>query len=108
MILRSRSLLPFLLASSTVAAAAGFDAALLDDFDRFPYLWTASDNVTRDNPAIPAGDPLALPGQGAFERVLSVAGPRRVAIQIQARLSSSGNGVRSVGLNSTPTLSAPP
>ena len=106
MTLRSRSLLPLLLASSTVAAAAGFDAALLDDFDRFPYLWTASDNVTLDNPAIPAGDPLALPGQGAFERVLGVTGPLRVAIQIQGRICNSGNGVIPVVLKTTPTFDA--
>ena len=106
MTLRVRSVLPFLLASSTIAAAAGFDAALLDDFEGFPYLWTASPNVTLSNPAIPAGDPLALPGQGAFERVLSVSAPVRVRIQIQGRICNNGNGVVPVVLLSTPAFDA--
>src|SRR5438132_6179315 len=48
MTLRSRSLLPLLLASSTVATAAGFDAAVLDDFDRFRYVGTSSANRAPD------------------------------------------------------------
>jgi beta-glucanase (GH16 family) len=106
MTLRSRSLLPILLAWSTVAAAAGFDPSVLDDFDAFPYLWTASSNVTLDNPAIAPGDPLALPGQEAFERVLSVTAPFHVAIDVQGKICNSGNGVVPVVLKTTATFDA--
>jgi len=47
-----------------------YDPTLLDDFETFPYLWQADKKVTLSNPEIPAGDPLALPGQGAYEHVL--------------------------------------
>ncbi|MFT3892806.1 MAG: family 16 glycosylhydrolase [Anaerolineales bacterium] len=47
-----------------------YDPALLDDFESYPYLWTVDPKATLTNLEIAAGDPLALPGQGAFERVL--------------------------------------
>ena len=43
---------------------------LLDDFETYPYLWTVDRKATLTNPEIAAGDPLALPGQGAYEHVL--------------------------------------
>jgi beta-glucanase (GH16 family) len=49
-----------------------YDPALLDDFETFPYLWSAEGKSSLANPEIPAGSSLALPGQGAFERVLQV------------------------------------
>jgi beta-glucanase (GH16 family) len=47
-----------------------FDPTLLDDFETFPYLWSGDSKATLANPEIAAGSPLALPGQGAYERVL--------------------------------------
>jgi len=45
---------------------------LLDDFETYPYLWSADKKAKLSNPEIAAGAPLALPGQGAFEHVLRV------------------------------------
>jgi len=47
-----------------------FDPSLLDDFETYPYLWRADKKAVLSNPEIAAGDPLALPGEGAFEHVL--------------------------------------
>jgi beta-glucanase (GH16 family) len=49
-----------------------FDPSLLDDFETYPYLWRASREASLSNPEIAAGDPLARPGQGAYEHVLQV------------------------------------
>ena len=45
---------------------------LLDDFETYPYLWSAKSKATLSNPEIAAGDRLALPGQGVYEHVLQV------------------------------------
>jgi beta-glucanase (GH16 family) len=47
-----------------------FDPNLLDDFETYPYLWRADRKTILSNPEIAAGDPMALPGQGAYEHVL--------------------------------------
>jgi beta-glucanase (GH16 family) len=47
-----------------------YDPSLLDDFESYPYLWTVDNRATLANPEIAANDPLAVPGQGAYERVL--------------------------------------
>jgi len=47
-----------------------YDSTLLDDFETTPYLWSVDKKATLSNPEIAAGDPLALPNQGAFEHVL--------------------------------------
>lgn len=47
-----------------------YDPTLLDDFESYPYLWTADKKAALSIPEIAAGDPLALPDQGAFEHVL--------------------------------------
>ena len=47
-----------------------YDATLLDDFESYPYLWKVDQKAVLTNPEIAAGDPLALPSQGAFEHVL--------------------------------------
>ena len=51
----------------------GYDPLLLDDFEKFPYLWTVDSKATLSIPEIAAGSPLALPGQGAYEHVLQAA-----------------------------------
>jgi beta-glucanase (GH16 family) len=59
-----------------------YDPTLLDDFETFPYFWRADKTTTVTNPEIPAGDPLALPGQGAYEHVLQLShGGRPAAYQ---------------------------
>ena len=35
-----------------------------------PYLWKVDPKAQLSNPEIAAGDPLALPGQGAYEHIL--------------------------------------
>jgi beta-glucanase (GH16 family) len=56
------------------------DPALLDDFEGF-HRYTVSGTVTLDIAEIAAGSPMALPGQGDYEQVLSVdyGGPIRAA-----------------------------
>ena len=56
----------------TIQDNEAYDPTLLDDFETYPYLWWGDKKVTLDNPEIAAGSAQALPGQGAFERVLSV------------------------------------
>ncbi|MDQ2996999.1 MAG: hypothetical protein M3R61_08095, partial [Chloroflexota bacterium] len=52
-----------------------YDPTLLDDFETYPYLWSADGETVLTNPEIAAGSPNALPGQGAYEHVLQ-AGPK--------------------------------
>ena len=47
-----------------------YDPNLLDDFETYPYLWGIDKKALLSNPEIPAGDPLAVPGQGAYEHIL--------------------------------------
>jgi beta-glucanase (GH16 family) len=96
----------FALSLSALVLAAPFDASLIEDFDQFPWLWKASPNVTLDNPAIAAGDPLALPGQGAVEHVLSATGPQRVAIEMPRHFCRSRFEIVPVVLLTTNTFNA--
>ncbi|MFC1922577.1 carbohydrate binding domain-containing protein [Chloroflexota bacterium] len=66
---------------------------LIDDFERFPYLWDASRNVILSNPEISKDDPIALPGQGKYEGVLAATVPLSVEIDVQGRVCNQGNGV---------------
>ncbi len=61
-----------------------YDPALLDDFETYPYLWQVDPKATLTIPEIAAGDPLALPGQGAYEHVLQA-------------LQKAGNGAYTFG-----------
>ena len=54
----------------TVLDNESFDPTLLDDFETYPYLWKVDPKAQLSNPEIAAGDPLALPGQGAYEHIL--------------------------------------
>ena len=49
-----------------------YDAALLDDFESFPFMFESSQTTRLDALEIEAGSPLALPSQGAYESVLQV------------------------------------
>jgi beta-glucanase (GH16 family) len=68
----------------------GYDASLLDDFETFPYLWSTNGNRVLNNPEIAAGSPLALPGQGALERVLEVSKPGTSAASLFQRVFPIG------------------
>ncbi|MCA9989611.1 MAG: family 16 glycosylhydrolase [Anaerolineales bacterium] len=62
-------------AAVTIVDDEAFDPNLIDDFERGTYLWQASADATLATQEIAAGDPLALPGQGAYEQVLHVTAP---------------------------------
>jgi beta-glucanase (GH16 family) len=83
-----------------------FDPTLIDDFERFPHLWEASDNVVLDNPEFAAGDPLALPGQGPYEHVLEATVPLYVDADVQGRVCNEGSGVIAVILLTTDSFDA--
>ena len=57
----------------TILDTESYDPTLLDDFESFPYLWSIDKKATLSNLEIAAGDPLALPNQGAFEHLLQAA-----------------------------------
>jgi beta-glucanase (GH16 family) len=94
------------LAAAGAVFAVPFSGVLLEDFNRFPYLWRSSPNVSLDNPQIASGDPLALPGQGLSERVLRVTAPLRIVAQVQGTLCKGGNGVVPVLVPTTPSFDA--
>lgn len=58
------------IARLTILDNESYDPNLLDDFETYPYLWTIDNKAEFSNLEIAAGDPLALPGQGAYEHVL--------------------------------------
>jgi beta-glucanase (GH16 family) len=80
-------------ASASILDNEAFDPLLIDDFERFPHLWDASGGVLLANPEIAARDPLALPGQGAYEGILEATLPLPVDIIVRGRLCNQGNGV---------------
>jgi beta-glucanase (GH16 family) len=83
-----------------------FDPTLVDDFEDFPYLWDSTGNVVLSDLEIAAGDPLEVPGQGAYEGVLSALVPLLVDITHPPKFCRSGNGAVPVILLSTPTFDA--
>jgi beta-glucanase (GH16 family) len=93
-------------ARATIVDDDPYDPFLLDDFERFPYDWDASGNVTLSNPELSAGDALARPGQDTFEGVLQVDGPLAVDIAIEGNVCGTGNAVVPVYLLSTADFDA--
>ncbi|HSF83910.1 MAG TPA: carbohydrate binding domain-containing protein [Anaerolineales bacterium] len=83
-----------------------FDSLLIDDFERFPHLWEASDNVILSNPEIAAGDPMALPGQWTYEGVLEATVPLKVDIAVEGRICNNGSGLIPVVLLTTDDFDA--
>ncbi|MGE5221171.1 MAG: choice-of-anchor Q domain-containing protein [Omnitrophica WOR_2 bacterium] len=67
-----------------------FDPMLLEDFETYPYLWSASGKAILSNPEIASGDPLALPGQGAYEHVLKVSHQAPQAASVFNRIYPTG------------------
>ena len=93
-------------ATVTILDDEPYDANLLDDFETYPYLWSADENVELNNPEFALGDPGALPQQGDYERVLEVLVPLQVAVDVQGRICNEGNGVVPVVLLTTETFDA--
>ena len=60
-------------AAATITDNENYDPLMLDDFELGAYLWDSSGDLTLSTPGIGSGDPLALPGQGAYETILSAA-----------------------------------
>jgi len=83
-----------------------YDPALLDDFERHPYLWVGGDDVNLSRLELMPDDPLALPGQGAFESVLTVDSPLVIEAHIQGNACKGGAGVIPVNLLTTDTFNA--
>jgi beta-glucanase (GH16 family) len=50
-----------------------YNPLLLDDFEIFPYPFKTQSGLQLDNPEIPVGDAMALPGQIGFEHILEAA-----------------------------------
>ena len=92
-------------ASALIIDIDPYDPYLLDDFERGAYLWN-SDKVTLNTPEIMAGDPLALPGQGAYEHILQVDTAVLVDIVVSGSVCNSGNGVIPVALLTTADFDA--
>ncbi len=82
-----------------------FDPNLIDDFERGAYLWNGH-NVTLSTPEFASGDPLALPGQGAYEHILEVDTALLVDINISGSVCNVGNGVIPVALLTTDSFDA--
>jgi beta-glucanase (GH16 family) len=91
-------------ASASIIDNDPYDPLLLDDFESYPYLWVSSDAVTLDNPELAAGDPVAVPGQGDFERVLEAR--TALPLRIDGAICNKGNGVIPVMLLSTDNFDA--
>ncbi len=81
------------------------DPTLLDDFERFPYLWY-SDNVELSTLEIAGGDPMAIPEQGAYEHILQVDTAIAVDIVVNGTFCNRGNGVIPVAILTTDTFDA--
>ena len=93
-------------ASAFITENDPYDPDLIDDFELGDYLWESSDNVSLSNPELLDSDPLARPGQDAYEGVLQVDGPIPVEIRVQGNVCGSGNGIFVVHLLSTDTFDA--
>ncbi|UCH26642.1 MAG: family 16 glycosylhydrolase, partial [Trueperaceae bacterium] len=82
------------------------DPGLVDDFERGAFLWAADDQVAFGAYEVAAGDPLALPGQGAYENLLRVTVPLVVDMVVEGRLCKGGTGVIPVALLKTDSFDA--
>jgi beta-glucanase (GH16 family) len=82
------------------------DPTLIDDFERGAYLWITDGDVTLATPEIAADDPLAVPGQGAYEHILEVTAPILVDIVVNGNLCNKGTGVVPVAILTTDSFDA--
>jgi beta-glucanase (GH16 family) len=76
-----------------------YDSNLLDDFERAPDLYTASERVTLSSRELAANDPLALPGQSGYERVLSATRSGRDSFEISRAFAGSQDWSGADGLS---------
>jgi beta-glucanase (GH16 family) len=88
-------------ASALIRDNDPFDPNLLDDFERGAFLWHADDDIVLETPEIAASDPMAVPGQDAFENILAVSAPIAVDTLVAGSLCNNGNGVVPVAILTT-------
>ncbi len=69
-----------------------FDPNLLDDFEAEPVQFEEDGHLTLDSIEVQPGDPLALPGQGAFEGLLHVETPILVDLDVDFSRDRSRGG----------------
>ncbi len=93
-------------ASASIIDDDPYDPLLLDDFEGFPHLWETTGEVNLGNPEVAAGDPMAVPGQGAYEHILSASTPIAVDALIAGSLCNLGNGVVTVAILTTEDFDA--
>ena len=93
-------------ASALIIDNDPYDPYLLDDFERGAYLWQADGSILLETPEIAGDDPLAVPGQGAYEHILEVSTPIAVDTVIAGNLCNQGNGVVPVAILTTDTFDA--
>ena len=93
-------------ASALIRNDDPFDPNLLDDFEQGAFLWNADEGIGLATPEIAAGDPLALPGQGPFERILAASTPVAVDIVVAGNPCNKGNGVVPVAILTTDSFDA--
>ena len=97
-----------------------FDPLLLDDFERYPWLFDTTGDVALDNPELVAGAPAGatvavasaaqqalpppVPGQGDYERVLQADVPYSVDVTINGAVCNPGRGVTNVVVHGSESL----
>lgn len=83
-----------------------YNPALLDDFERFPFLWESTSNIILANPEIQAGDAMVLPNQGAYEGILHATVPQHVELQIVGTLCDVSPYIVKVSILTTDSFDA--
>ena len=95
-------------ASAFIVDNDPYDPNLIDDFERGAYLWNADDDIALATAEITADDPLAIPGQDAFDinanhlplRSLTFVTPVTALTVIAPRTNVSPLNVLAMAINS--------
>ncbi|MGE5156110.1 MAG: family 16 glycosylhydrolase, partial [Betaproteobacteria bacterium] len=85
------------IASVTIKDDEAYDPALIDDFEASPLRWSSDAKTALANPELAAGDPLALPDQGAWERVLQASPKNGVSALAFGRTFPTGQDWSNAG-----------
>ncbi len=88
-------------AAASIVDDENYDPLLIDDFELGAYLWDSADDVTLSALEMDDSDPLALPGQGAYENALEATLPVPADINVQGRICNQGNGMITIVLYAT-------
>jgi beta-glucanase (GH16 family) len=78
-----------------------YDPSLLDDFETFPYLFSAANKTILNTLEIPAESALALPSQGAYEGVLQVtrSDASKTSLELERRFAAAQDWQGNQGLS---------